>query len=185
MTDISYVDRWKNYPGDSIPEHRIVMSIKRSVKFEDLVDITYYSVLEPIPTSSYTTHFFRFLPVKFSEYPPAPDERYWKDRNNQTPSLFDDIENEYLPEERWFGYPEFKPQPDQICIFRYINLSTYQKALRLEAKFDERKRQISFCASSLAKWKDEKKVMLLKMDEYQKDVQMSLPFDSILIEVPH
>lgn len=66
-----------------------------------------------------------------------------------------------------------------------INLSTYQKALRLEAKFDERKRQISFCASSLAKWKDEKKVMLLKMDEYQKDVQMSLPFDSILIEVPH
>lgn len=28
-----------------------------------------------------------------------------------------------------------------------INLSTYQKALRLEAKFDERKRQISFCAS--------------------------------------
>ena len=38
-----------------------------------------------------------------------------------------------------------------------INLSTYQKALRLEAKFDERKRQISFCASSLAKWKDEKK----------------------------
>ena len=44
---------------------------------------------------------------------------------------------------------------------------------------------ISFCASSLAKWKDEKKVMLLKMDEYQKDVQMSLPFDSILIEVPH
>lgn len=49
-----------------------------------------------------------------------------------------------------------------------INLSTYQKALRLEAKFDERKRQISFCASSLAKWKDEKKVMLLKMDEYQK-----------------
>ena len=66
-----------------------------------------------------------------------------------------------------------------------FNLSTYQKALRLEAKFDERKRQISFCASSLAKWKDEKKVMLLKMDEYQKDVQMSLPFDSILIEVPH
>lgn len=66
-----------------------------------------------------------------------------------------------------------------------INLSTYQKALRLEAKFDERKRQISFCASSLAKWRDEKKVMLLKMDEYQKDVQMSLPFDSILIEVPH
>ena len=61
----------------------------------------------------------------------------------------------------------------------------YQKALWLEAKFDERKRQISFCASSLAKWKDEKKVMLLKMDEYQKDVQMSLPFDSILIEVPH
>lgn len=72
MTGISYVDRWKNYPGDSIPEHRIAMSIKRSPKFEDLVDITYYSVLEPIPRSSYTTHFFRFLPVKFSEYPPAP-----------------------------------------------------------------------------------------------------------------
>lgn len=121
MTDIIYIDRWKNYPEDSIPEHRIVMSIKRSEKFEDLVDITYYSVLEPIPTSSYTTHFFRFLPVKFSEYPPAPDERYWKDRNNQTPSLFDDIENEYLPEERWFSYPEFKPNPDQICIFRYMD----------------------------------------------------------------
>lgn len=52
MTDISYVDRWKNYSGGSIPEHRIVMSIKRSPKFEDLVDITYYSVLEPIPRSS-------------------------------------------------------------------------------------------------------------------------------------
>lgn len=39
--------------------------------------------------------------------------------------------------------------------------------------------------AELNKWKDEKKVMLLKMDEYQKDVQMSLPFDSILIEVPH
>ena len=59
MLHIIYIDRWKNYPGDSIPEHRIVMSIKRSEKFEDLVDITYYSVLEPIPTSSYTTHFFR------------------------------------------------------------------------------------------------------------------------------
>nr|DAM90539.1 MAG TPA: hypothetical protein [Caudoviricetes sp.] len=34
---------------------------------------------------------------------------------------FDDIESEYLPEERWFGYPEFKPQQDQICIFRYID----------------------------------------------------------------
>lgn len=29
MTDIIYIDRWKNYPGDSIPEHRIVMSIKQ------------------------------------------------------------------------------------------------------------------------------------------------------------
>ena len=96
-----------DYPRESIPKHRIVMSITRSDKFEDLVDITYYSVLEPIPTSSYTTHFFRFLPVKFGEYPPAPDERYWIDRDNQTPSLFDDIKNEYLPEERWFGYPEF------------------------------------------------------------------------------
>lgn len=110
MTDISYIDRWMDYPGDSIPEHRIVMSITRSDKFEDLVDITYYSVLGPIPTSSYTTHFFRFLPAKFGEYPPAPDERYWKDRDNQTPTLFDDLENEYLPEERWFGYPEFKLQ---------------------------------------------------------------------------
>ena len=98
MTDISYIDRWMDYPRESIPKHRIVMSITRSDKFEDLVDITYYSVLEPIPTSSYTTHFFRFLPVKFGEYPPAPDERYWIDRDNQTPSLFDDIENEYLPE---------------------------------------------------------------------------------------
>lgn len=121
MTDISYIDRWMDYPRESIPKHRIVMSITRSDKFEDLVDITYYSVLEPIPTSSYTTHFFRFLPVKFGEYPPAPDERYWIERDNQTPSLFDDIENEYLPEERWFGYPEFKPQPDQICIFRYMD----------------------------------------------------------------
>lgn len=121
MTDISYIDRWMNYPGGSIPEHRIVMSITRSDKFEDLVDITYYSVLGPIPTSSYTTHFFRFLPLKFSEYPPAPEKQYWEDRNNKTPSLFDDIENEYLPEERWFSYPDFKPQPDQICIFRYID----------------------------------------------------------------
>lgn len=71
-------------------------------------------------------------------------------------------------------------------------LATYERkkvteytSFNYEFKVFYKDEYVSFCASSLAKWKDEKKVMLLKMDEYQKDVQMSLPFDSILIEVPH